>query len=130
MQQLLTVEVIYRFFGEPLYLYGLAAVPLAVLFLWYSRVRRRSAMARLGDEELLGRLTESVNSRGRRWRSILWVSALAMLIVAVARPQWGTEVRVTEQKGLQLMVALDISESMLAQDMKPDRLTRAKLEML
>ena len=130
MDQIFGIEFIYRYFGEPQYLYGLALVPLAVLFLWYARVRRRGALAHLGDRTLMGRLTVSVNSRGRRWRSLLWVAALAMLLIAIARPQWGTEVNVIEQKGLQLMVALDISESMLAQDMRPDRLTRAKLEML
>ncbi|MDA0768591.1 MAG: VWA domain-containing protein [Chloroflexi bacterium] len=130
MNQLFTIEMIYRYFGEPQYLYGLALVPLAILFLWYARVRRRSALSRLADQALLGRLTDSVNIRGRRWRTILWICALTMLVIAIARPQWGTELKITEQKGLQLMMALDISESMLAQDMKPDRLTRAKMETL
>lgn len=130
MGQIFTTDLLYRFFGEPQYLYALVLVPLAILFLWYARVRRRSAMARLGDRILMGRLTESVNSRGRRWRSVLLMAGLALLLFAIARPQWGTEVNVVEQKGLQIMVALDISDSMLAQDMKPDRLTRAKLEML
>lgn len=130
MEQIFSIDLIYRFFGEPLYLYGLALVPLTILFLWYARIRRRSAMALLGDTALMGRLTESVNNRGRRWRSIFWVVALTMVLIATARPQWGTEVNVIEQKGLQIMVALDVSESMLAQDMRPDRLTRAKLEIL
>ena len=130
MDQIFAIELIHRYFGEPQNLYGLALAPLMILFLWYARVRRRAALARLGDQTLMGRLTESVNRRGRRWRSMLWVAALVMLLIGIARPQWGTEVNVIEQKGLQLMVALDISESMLAQDMKPDRLTRAKLEML
>jgi Ca-activated chloride channel family protein len=49
------------------------------------------------------------------------------LIVALARPRWGTQVQVTAQQGVQVMVALDVSSSMLAEDIKPDRLTRAKL---
>jgi len=130
MDQYLIYDILNSLFGEPEYLYGLVLVPLAILFLWYTRVRRRAAMAKLGDEALLSRLTQSVNRRGRRWRSVLLIAGLTMLLIAIARPQWGTEINVIEQQGLQIMVALDISDSMLAQDMRPDRLTRAKLEML
>ncbi|MFO7680646.1 MAG: VWA domain-containing protein, partial [Chloroflexota bacterium] len=59
----------------------------------------------------------------------LWLAALALAIVAIARPQWGTEVQTVEQEGLQVMVALDVSQSMLAEDTKPNRLARAKLEI-
>ena len=56
-------------------------------------------------------------------------SALALLIIALARPQWGETKQSVAQKGVQVMVALDVSKSMLAQDLKPDRLTRAKMEI-
>ena len=52
-----------------------------------------------------------------------------MVMIALARPQWGSEVREIEQEGLQVMVALDVSQSMLAEDIKPSRLDRAKLEI-
>jgi Ca-activated chloride channel family protein len=51
------------------------------------------------------------------------------LVFALARPQWGTETHEVEQKGIEVMVALDVSNSMLAQDIKPDRLSRAKMEI-
>ena len=54
---------------------------------------------------------------------------MALIIFALARPQWGTEVREIDQEGLQVMVALDVSQSMLADDVKPSRLDRAKLEI-
>ncbi|GAB4446004.1 MAG: VWA domain-containing protein [Anaerolineae bacterium] len=75
------------------------------------------------------RLTASVNRAGRRWQTALWFVALAALLVALARPQWGTETREVEQEGIEVMVALDVSNSMLAQDIKPDRLSRAKMEV-
>lgn len=86
-------------------------------------------MARLGNPTLLERLTANVNRRGLRWRNVLWLAALAAMIVALARPQWGTEVQTVEQQGIEIMVALDVSKSMLAEDLKPNRLTRAKLEI-
>lgn len=110
-------------------LVGLVVIPAVVsLLLWAGR-RRTHLLSRLGDLALVQRLSASVNWRGRRWRTALWLLALAMLIVALARPQWGVEVREVEQEGLQVLVALDVSQSMLAQDVKPTRLDRAKLEI-
>ena len=54
---------------------------------------------------------------------------MALCVVALARPQWGTVERMVEQEGIEVMVALDVSQSMLAQDIKPDRLSRAKMEI-
>jgi Ca-activated chloride channel family protein len=117
-------------FANPFFLYGLIILlpVMALFFLWANR-RREAALTRLGKPTLVQRLSATVNWRGRRWRNILWFVALVMLLVSLARPQWGTETREVEQEGIQVMVALDVSNSMLAQDIKPDRLTRAKLEI-
>ncbi len=116
-------------FAQPQFLYLLAAIPvIAVFLLWASR-RSRAAIAGLGDSALIGLLTHSVNRTGRRWRTWLWIFAFAFAVVAVARPQWGSAVEVVEQRGLQIMMALDVSGSMLAEDIKPNRLARAKLEL-
>jgi len=117
-------------FANPIFLYSLVLLlPLmALFFLWASR-RREAALARLGNPSLVQRLSATVNWRGRRWRNLLWFVALVMLMISLARPQWGTETREVEQEGIEVMVALDVSNSMLAQDIKPDRLTRAKLEI-
>jgi len=64
---------------------------------------------------------------GRRWKAALWFVALVALSVALARPRWGTQVTVKVQEGVEVMVALDVSTSMLAEDIKPNRLARAKL---
>ena len=65
----------------------------------------------------------------RRRRLVLWFLGIALIIIALARPQWGSDVQIVEHRGVQVMVALDISRSMLAQDLKPTRLDRAKLEI-
>jgi Ca-activated chloride channel family protein len=104
-------------------------IPLAGLFLWWARRRRESDLARLGNPTLVQRLSSTVNWRGRRWRDALWLAVLALMLIGLARPQWGTETQMVEQEGIQVMVALDVSNSMLAQDIKPDRLSRAKMEI-
>jgi Ca-activated chloride channel family protein len=88
-----------------------------------------AALARLGQWPLMQQLSASVNWRGRRWQSVLWLAALTLLTIALARPQWGSQVQVVEQEGVQVMVALDVSKSMLAADLKPNRLARAKQEI-
>ena len=116
-------------FAQPVFLYGYLLVPLAGLFLWWARQRRERDLARLGDVALVRRLSSTVNWRGRRWRDALWLAVLALMLAGLARPQWGSETQVIEQEGIQVMVALDVSTSMLAQDIKPDRLSRAKMEI-
>lgn len=116
-------------FAYPQLLIGLLLVPAVGLFtLWASR-RQNQALDRLGDRNLIDRLSANINWRGRRWQTILRLIALTLFILALARPQWGSEVREIEQEGLQVMVALDVSQSMMAQDIKPSRLDRAKLEI-
>jgi Ca-activated chloride channel family protein len=116
-------------FAKPVFLYGLFLLPLAGLFLWWAYRRRKADLARLGNPALVQRLSSTVNWRGRRWRNALWLVVLAQLFVSLARPTWGTETEMVEQEGIQVMVALDVSKSMLAQDIKPDRLSRAKMEI-
>jgi len=116
-------------FGSPVYLYGLILVPLSLLFLIWADRRRRRAIARMGEPQLIARLSLDVNTRGRKVKAGLWLSALALLLVSLARPQWGETRQNVTEKGVQVMVVLDTSKSMLVEDVKPDRLTRAKMDI-
>ena len=116
-------------FANPTILWALLLVPLALVFLGWAERSRKAAIQQLGDPSLIQRLSLSVNWTGRKWQTRLWLIALTLALIALARPQWGSEVQVVEQEGIQVMVALDVSKSMLAQDIKPDRLTRAKMEI-
>jgi len=116
-------------FENPQLLYGLFIVPLFAIFILFMSKNQQKAMGKLGDSPLLKKLTVNINWSGRRWKNTLWLIALTLFIFTIARPQWGQEVREINQEGLQVMVALDVSESMLAQDIKPNRLERAKLEI-
>ncbi len=114
-------------FARPPYLYLLSLIPLAVLFLTWAGSQRREALAKLGLPSLIEALSANVSHRRRRWKMILWFVALVALILALARPLWGTQVTVKVQEGVEIMTVLDVSASMLAEDIKPNRLARAKL---
>lgn len=86
-------------------------------------------MARLGDSAQMERLSRSLYRRRRGQRLFLLLLGVGFLTVAMARPQYGTKVHVVERKGIDIVVALDVSESMLAEDVKPNRLVMAKNEV-
>ncbi len=116
-------------FASPQYLLLLAALPLAVGAVYWAVRSREAALARIGNPDLVRRLTASVNTRGRLTASALTIAALGLAILALARPQWGESMQVVERRGIQMMVAIDVSKSMLAEDVRPNRLARAKLEV-
>ena len=114
---------------HPQYLWTLLIVPAAVgLFLWASW-RRRLAMRALGDPVLVGRLTEGVSRRRRRWKGGLVVLGIALLALALAGPRIGTRLKEMKREGIDLVIALDVSTSMHAEDVAPNRLLRAKNEI-
>ena len=113
-------------FGQPLYLFALILIPVLGIWLWQLQRRQKAILARMGEKSLMAQLSSSVNWRGRRWRNRWWLIGLSFLIIALARPQWGTSAQIVRQDGIQIMIALDISRSMLAEDLKPNRLSRAK----
>jgi len=116
-------------FAAPNYLFCLISLlPLGLLF-YGLNYRHKVMLRRLGASPLVARLSESVNWRGRRQYASLWFAAFVCLIIALARPRWGAQSEYIERQGVEVMVALDISSSMLAEDIKPNRLARAKLEI-
>lgn len=118
-------------FGEPQLLWAVWILPLFLsLFLWWTLRRKQQIARRFISERLWTQLTAGISKGRIRLKSSLLILSLALLCLALARPQWGyTEEEVTHQ-GLDILVAIDTSRSMLAQDIKPDRLTRAKLAAL
>lgn len=110
--------------GEMLYALLLLA-PVAALLLALLK-RRRRAIHRLVAAEALPTLAPAWNPARARSRLALRLTALVFLIVALARPQWGFHWEEVRRKGLDLMIVLDTSRSMLAADIKPSRLQQAK----
>lgn len=114
---------------HPTYLWTLLGVPAAVaLFLW-AAWRRRESLRRFGDESVVTKLVAAVSARRRRWKAAVVVAGLLFLAVALAGPRYGTKLREVNREGIDLMIALDVSASMLAEDVAPNRLSRAKNEI-
>lgn len=117
-------------FADPLWLAGLALVPLLALALWAGAHARRRALERFAESALVERLTASVSHRGRLAKAVVLLAAVGLAVVALARPQFGTRVETVRSRGQDVMVALDLSQSMLAEDVSPNRLERARLAVL
>ena len=118
-------------FANPHLLWLLLVLPpaLALFFWWASRARQR-LLAQFIQTRLLSALTVGVSPTRRKIRFGCLVLAVGLLVVALARPQYGFDLQKIEQRGLDIVVAVDTSKSMLAGDIAPNRLERAKLATL
>lgn len=111
------------------YLYALALLPLLVAAYWYlARVRRR-AMGRFGKEATLARIAGDASGAKRLAKFLLLVVAVGLLVLGLANPQVGTRMEEVKQEGVDIFIALDVSLSMKAEDIKPSRLDKAKFEI-
>ena len=115
--------------AHPHLLWLLLLVPAAVLAYAVASVARRRALARLGSPDLIARMSPATSRPRKVARAALLCIALGLLAAALARPQAGGRARLEKQRGLDLVVALDFSKSMLAKDIYPSRLERAKREL-
>jgi Ca-activated chloride channel homolog len=116
-------------FAHPEYIYLLGILPALVVVFWLTARLRRRALQRFGDERILERLAESASKRKKLLKLAILLFALAFIIVALANPQIGTRMQEVKQEGVDIFVALDVSLSMKAEDIKPNRLEKAKLEI-
>lgn len=112
--------------ANPEYLYALLVVPALMLFFFYSRLKRKKALALFGNKDILSFLMPNVSKSRPALKFFILMLALSSLIIALARPQFGSKLRTEKRKGIELMIALDVSNSMLAEDIQPSRLERAK----
>lgn len=114
-------------FASPQYLYLLLVLLALAAIHYYIIYRKKQQVKRFGDPELTKQLFLGVS----RWRPEVkfWLAmlALASFIVALARPQFGTRLDTRERMGIEAIIALDVSNSMLAEDVKPNRLEKAKM---
>jgi Ca-activated chloride channel family protein len=114
---------------HPEYLWAVAAVPAVLaLFLW-AAWQRRKAFRRFGESTLVRRLTAAVSTRRRRWKAAFVVLGVLLMALTLAGPQLGSKLREVKREGVDMVIALDVSLSMMAEDVAPSRLERAKNEI-
>ncbi len=116
-------------FAHPEYLYALSLIPLLALFLWWMARKRNAALQQFATDELLPRIAAGTSSRKRIIKQSILILALASLVVGLANPQLGTRLENVKQEGVDIFIALDVSLSMKAEDVKPNRLEKAKYEI-
>ena len=114
-------------FGVESLLFAYLLLPALAALEWWAAVRRRRALDRFGERGRVDRLTEAVSRRGRTVRAALLFAAVALLVTALARPQFGDRVETVRREGQDVVVALDLSASMEARDIAPSRLAAARL---
>ena len=113
-------------FGEPIYLYLLLIIPFLVIFYLYTNYRRRKRLRQYGDPELMAHLMPNVSKYRPDIKFWIVTVALAMVIFMLARPQFGSKMETVKRQGVETVVALDISNSMMAEDVTPSRLEKSK----
>jgi len=117
--------------GAPQMLWLLAALVLPlIIFFWWAWRERQRLITQFISARLLAILKVGVSATRQKARMAMIVAAVALLVLALARPQWGFTQEEARQRGLDVIVAIDTSNSMLAEDMQPNRLARAKLAAL
>ena len=114
-------------FAQYKFLWLLILVPVIPLAYALTRAHRRKRIRKFGQEDLVKELMPSWSGAKGWWRIILFSIAFLFFVLGLARPQLGAKLAQRETKGAEIMICLDVSNSMLAQDYSPDRLSRAKL---
>lgn len=114
---------------NPLFLLLLIIIPLLITGIWWVRRRRLQQREQFFNGELFGKLRNGFWPLGHRLKAVSLYAGLAFLTVALAGPKIGTQVKEVKQQGIDLLIALDLSASMNAEDVKPSRLEKAKFEI-
>ena len=113
-------------FSHPEYLYALILIPFFAVFYALASLTRKKRMQRFGDTELVNRLMPDVSKRKPMLKFILLITAYSFAIVGLSGPRFGTKLQEVKRKGSEIIIALDVSNSMMAEDIQPNRLERAK----
>ena len=114
-------------FENPAFLYLLIIIPVIIVIRLLEMRKRKLKLKKFGDLSLLKQLMPDVSSSRKSLKFWLMVAALALLIVMLARPQMGTKISQEKRKGIEVIISLDISNSMRAEDVVPSRLDKSKM---
>jgi Ca-activated chloride channel homolog len=113
-------------FSNPEYLYLLILLPALILIFIAANLKQRKRLKAYGNPTLLAQLMPEVSHRRPLLKFILQISAIGICIFMICGPQFGSKMEKTKRQGAELMIALDVSNSMMAEDIQPNRLSKAK----
>jgi Ca-activated chloride channel homolog len=113
-------------FAHPDFLYLLFVLPALVAFYVYAMILKKKAIKKYGNPELLAELMPEVSPGRQHLKFWLLFGAITMVIFVIAGPQFGSKLETVKRQGIEVMVCLDVSNSMLAEDVSPNRLEKAK----
>jgi Ca-activated chloride channel family protein len=114
-------------FANPEYLYALIIIPIFIGLHLFLSIQKKRRLALLGNADLVRQLMPMVSEKRSQAKFYLLLFALLVSILLIARPQFGSKLENVKRKGVEVMVVLDVSNSMLAQDVEPSRLEKAKM---
>jgi Ca-activated chloride channel homolog len=113
-------------FANPDFLYLLLILPVMVIIFIINEIRKKNAIKRIGDETLVKSLLPELSRIRPYVKFVLQLFGVTLLILVLARPQFGSKLEEVKKEGVEVIIALDVSNSMMAEDIQPNRLTRAK----
>lgn len=113
-------------FANPEYLYLFFAIPIFIIGFIYLNIRKRKSVEKLGTLSLVKKMMPELSLKRSYLKFWLVLVAIGFGIIVLARPQFGTKVEKVDKKGIELVIAIDVSNSMLAEDIRPSRLAKAK----
>lgn len=114
-------------FFQPLWAYGFLGILALAFFLLHAKNVRKKMLGRFAQPHLLAELIPVLDEKKRLLKLLLLLSALTCCIAALMRPQWGSRLEKVRKRGLDIIVAVDVSKSMLSEDVLPSRLGKTKL---
>lgn len=112
--------------AHPEYLFLLLLIPVLIGVFIYTNIKRRRSLKLFGNPELLAGLMPNVSFMRPKLKFYLQVAVLVLLVVVLAQPQFGTKLENNKRRGIEVIIALDVSNSMLAQDIQPSRIEKSK----
>ena len=111
------------------WLWALVGIAGLIILFAFADARKKKLLSRFGELSLVQNLLDKFLPTRRRWKRFFIILSYSFLVLALARPQLGTKLEKVERKGIDLMVCLDLSNSMYAEDVKPNRFIRARSEL-
>jgi len=111
---------------SPIWLWGLLWIPVLLMAYWLFLQWRKGAIARFGEWNLVEQLMDGFSAKRQHIKFLLWLISIGFIVLGLTNPQMGTRLQKVKRQGVDVVIALDVSKSMLAQDITPNRLDRSK----